>query len=71
MIRFFNRCGDYCYRSFGVCDHNRIDSPDKQFVCSGLTRSECIEGSEYEFYDKEVDSNGKVIAEYVNGRRIS
>ena len=54
MERAYNKTGRYCYQSFGVCDHNMIDSPEKRNYCTGIG-GECCNGSKYEYYIKKTD----------------
>lgn len=54
----YSKPGDYCYNDEGViCEHQRIDSPDRIFVCSGRFEGECVNGSKYSFPISKIASS--------------
>ena len=46
--------GDWCYKDGVVCEHQRIDSPDRRFFCSGLFDGVCNKGTEYSFPPSQI-----------------
>ena len=46
--------GDWCYKGGVVCEHQRIDSPDRRFLCSGLFDGVCNKGTEYSFPPSQI-----------------
>jgi hypothetical protein len=51
--------GDWCYQNHVICEHNRLDSSDRVFACSGNFNGVCVGGSKYSFPPSKLSADTK------------